>query len=191
MNILLVAEVRNLGIISNFPFSTHPLNPVEFISLIPSNMSTSLYHHSHYLNSALIFWQNYSKTFQTIFFSQFNLAKCQLHLQEGRETRRDPFNMKWKLCCIYTNSFNELAPTHFSRLRSLQHPSYMLHSQVLLQKHNLFHCQVFPHPVLYLKSLFLSLYPTNSHLTLKLCSDSFTWVSSNLTWSFTTQVRVK
>lgn len=82
---LLVAEVRNLGIISNFPFSTHPLNPVEFISLIPSNMSTSLYHHSHYLNSALIFWQNYSKTFQTIFFSQFNLAKCQLHLQGGRQ----------------------------------------------------------------------------------------------------------
>lgn len=131
--IYLVAKVRNLGTISNPPFSTHPLNHTEFVSFILTNMSISLHHHSYYLNSAFISeLPELLQSFPNYFFLPI---QSPLHWKKKRNKREKEacyfpiqyvFNMKSKSCGIYTKSLNYLAPTHFSRLRSLQHPSYIL-----------------------------------------------------------------
>lgn len=70
-------------------------------------------------------------------------------------------------------------------LSNIHHTYYIL--QFPDRTINLFHCQAFSYPVLFS----LNLYPTKSHSALKLCSGSFAWVSSSLTWSLMSQVWVK
>lgn len=171
-------------------------------------MSTSLHHHSHYLNPGSHFFfffflakitpklsKHFSLPIQSLQNRKDGRKKggqvggqagrpehvTSLHISFSHEnyeiktTGHNHKEFKWSGLYLF---FPDL---HLSNIHLiyyiLQFPDRII---------NLFHCQAFPHPVL----SSLNLYPTKSHSTLKLCSGSFTWVSSSLTWSLTSQVWV-